>query len=41
MITGTPSTKLAAGSYPIGVKVTDSKKKGKDTATAALTLKVN
>jgi hypothetical protein len=41
MITGTPSTKLAPGSYPIGVKVSDSKKKGKDSATATLTLQVN
>jgi hypothetical protein len=40
-ITGTPSTKVAPASYPIGVKVTDSKKKGKDSATATLTLKVN
>jgi hypothetical protein len=40
-ITGTPSTKLAPGSYPVGVSVSDSKKKGKDSATTTLTLKVN
>jgi hypothetical protein len=41
LISGTPSTKLAAGSYSIGVKVTDSKKKGKDSTTATFTLKVS
>jgi hypothetical protein len=41
VISGTPSTKLATGSYPVSVKVTDSEKKAKQSATAALTLKVN
>ena len=41
MITGTPSLKLAAGSYSIGVTVSDSKKKGKDSATATLMLNVS
>jgi hypothetical protein len=38
-ITGTLGTKLAP-SYAIGVKVSDSKKGGKDSATKTLTLTV-
>lgn len=38
LITGTPSSKLAPGSYPVGVKVTDS---NKVTATATLMLRIN
>ena len=38
LIHGTPSSKLAPGSYPVGVKVTDSKK---GTATATLMLRIN
>jgi putative Ig domain-containing protein len=41
VISGTPSTKPAPGSYPIQVKVTDSKEKGKQTATATLTLQIS
>jgi hypothetical protein len=40
-ITGTPSTKIAAGSYSISVQVTDSAKKGKHSASATLTLKLS
>jgi hypothetical protein len=39
MLAGTPSTKLAPGSYPVAVKVTDSEKP-KQSATATLTLKI-
>jgi hypothetical protein len=41
VISGTPSTKLAPGVYSVGVKVSDSKKKGKDSATATLMLTVS
>jgi Putative Ig domain/FG-GAP repeat len=40
VIEGTPSSKLAPGSYLVGVKVTDSEKP-KKSATANLTFKVN
>ena len=38
LIDGTPSSKLAPGSYPVSVKVTDSTK---GTATATLMLRIN
>jgi hypothetical protein len=41
VISGTPSAKLTPGSYPIHVQVTDSKKKGKQSATATLTLQLS
>jgi hypothetical protein len=41
VLAGLPSTKLAPGSYPISVRVIDSKKKGKDSATVTLALKVS
>jgi Putative Ig domain/FG-GAP repeat len=40
IIQGAPSSKLAPGSYPVGVEVSDSEKP-KHSATAMLTLKVN
>jgi hypothetical protein len=40
VLEGTPSSRLVAGSYAVGVKVTDSEKPRK-VATANLTLKIN
>jgi hypothetical protein len=39
MLAGTPSTKLAPGSYPVAVKVTDSEKP-KQSSTTTLTLSI-
>jgi plastocyanin len=39
MLAGTPSTKLAPGSYPVAVKVTDSEKP-KQSSTTTLTLTI-
>jgi hypothetical protein len=41
VIEGTPSGKLAPGSYPVQVKVTDSAKKPKHSSTASFILTVN
>jgi hypothetical protein len=44
VLQGTPSGKLATGSYAVSVRVTDSrgaKKKNHESATATLTLKIN
>lgn len=38
VLSGTPSTKLAAGNYTVSVSVTTGKGKGKQTATASLVL---
>jgi hypothetical protein len=41
VISGTPSTKLIPGSYSVTVKVTDSKKNGKQTATGTVSLRIS
>lgn len=41
VLSGTPSTKLLPGAYPIAVKVTDDGKQAKQTATTTLTLEIS